>query len=100
MPLKVLPAGKADMYRSAVVEREAYLPLQTNDVLFPGPQPIDVLKYRASDLAKDTEEPNVFCFKVVDTDLEGDEIEQMISFAKWYTPMYPVRTFARQEYIA
>ncbi|KAF3761774.1 hypothetical protein M406DRAFT_281853 [Cryphonectria parasitica EP155] len=93
MPLKVLPAGKADMYRAAVIERHAYAPLKTNDILFPGPLLADSLKYRAGDLEKEVEEPNVFWFKVVDTDIEGDESEQTISVAKWtvYDQNHPVK---------
>ncbi|KAK2597849.1 hypothetical protein N8I77_012608 [Diaporthe amygdali] len=80
MVLQVLPAEEADMYRSAVIEHEAYKPLETNKILFPGPFPPDVLEHRADELKAQSKEHNTFCFKVIDTELEG---EQMISFAKW-----------------
>lgn len=81
MVLQVLPAEEADMYRSAVIENEAYKVSATNDILFPGPFPPDVLEHRANELTAQSKEPNTFCFKVIDTELEG---EQMISFTKWY----------------
>lgn len=70
------------MYRSAVIEQEAYTVFPTNKILFPGPLPPDVLKHRAEDFKKEAKEPNNFFFKVVDTDLEGDE--KMIASAKWH----------------
>ena len=70
------------MYRSAVIEHEAYKPLETNQILFPGPFAPDVLEHRANELKAQSNEPNTFCYKVIDTKLEG---EQIISFAKWYT---------------
>lgn len=82
MVLKVSPAEDADMYRSAVIEHEAYKPLETNQILFPGPFPPDVLEHRANELKAQSHEPNTFCYKVTDTELEG---EKTISFAKWYT---------------
>lgn len=81
MVLKVLPAEDCDQYRSAVIEHDAYKPLETNQILFPGPFPPDVLKHRASELKAQSNEPNTFCYKVIDTELEG---EQMIAFSKWY----------------
>lgn len=81
MVLKVLPAEEADMYRAAVIENEAYTPLETNQILFPGPLPPNALELRSEELKEQAREPNVFCLKVADTDLEG---EQMISFARWY----------------
>lgn len=77
----MLPAEEADMYRSAVIRHEAYSPLETNIVLFPGPFPPNILELSAQGLKEQAREPNVFCFKVVDTELEG---EQMISFDRWY----------------
>lgn len=79
MVLQVLPTEEADMYRSAVIENAAYTPSDTNEILFPGPFPPDVLEHRANELKAQSKEPNTFCFKVIDTELEG---EQMISFAK------------------
>lgn len=94
MPLQVLPAGDADMYRSAVIEHKAYSPLASNAVLFPGPFPPGVLDFRAEDLRKSTKEPNTFWFKVVDTELpEGDE--QTIALSKWYVHKYPARGVGR-----
>ena len=81
MVLKMLPAEEADMYRSAVVERDAYAPLESNQILFPGPFPPNVLEFRAEELKGQAKEHNTFYFKVVDTELEG---EQRISFAKWH----------------
>lgn len=81
MVLKMLPAEEADMYRSAVIEHDAYAPLETNRVLFPGPFPPNVLEFRAEEFKEQAKEPNTICFKVIDTELNG---EQMISFAKWY----------------
>lgn len=90
MPLQVLPAGDADMYRSAVIEHKAYSPLTSNAVLFPGPFPPGVLDFRAEDLRKSIEEPNTFWFKVVDTELpEGDD--QIIALSKWYVYKYRTR---------
>lgn len=83
MVLKMLPAEEADMYRSAVIEHEAYAPLETNQILFPGPFPPNILEIRAEQLKGQAKEPNVSCFKVIDTELEG---EQMISFARWCVP--------------
>lgn len=80
MVLKVLPAEDTDMYRSAVIEHEAYKPLETNQILFPGPFPPDVLEHRANELKAQSNEPNTLCYKVIDTELEG---EQMIAFSKW-----------------
>ncbi|ROW01253.1 hypothetical protein VMCG_05991 [Cytospora schulzeri] len=80
MVLKMLPAGEADMYRSAVIKHEAYAPAETNRVLFPGPFPPNILELGAEELKEQAKEPNIFCFKVIDTELEG---EQMISFSKW-----------------
>lgn len=87
MALKLLPAEEADMYHSAVIEHDAYVSLKTNDILFPGPLPPNVLELRAEELKGQAKEPNTFCFKVIDTELEG---EQMISFAKWQVS-YPER---------
>lgn len=82
MPLQVLPAmGPEDMYRCAVIENRAYGTYASNAILFPGPFPPDVLVTRGQEMQEQCEQPGSFCFKVVDTDLEGDE--QMIAFAKW-----------------
>ncbi|ROW03634.1 hypothetical protein VPNG_07198 [Cytospora leucostoma] len=86
MVLKILPAEEADMYRSAVIEHDAYAHLNTNDILFPGPLPPNVLELRAEEMKSQAREPNAFCFKVIDTELE--EGEQMISFAKWQGPLW------------
>jgi hypothetical protein len=94
MVLKMLPAEEADMYRSAVIEHEAYAPLETNQILFPGPFPTNILEIRAEQLKEQVQEPNVFCFKVIDTELEG---EQMISFARWCVP--PDRPCAAFHYL-
>lgn len=87
MPLQVLPAGDADMYRSAVIEHNAYSPLASNAILFPGPFPPGVLEFRAADFKKNAKEPNTFWFKVVDTELKGDE--QIIALSKWYRNRVP-----------
>lgn len=87
MPLQVLPAGEADMYRSAVIEHTAYSALEANHVLFPGPLPPDILKYRAEDFKKEAEDPRTFWYKVVDTEIEDNE--QSLAFAKWYTTSEP-----------
>lgn len=81
MVLKMLPAEEADMYRSAVIEHEAYAPLPSNQILFPGRLPPNVLELRAEELKGQAKEQNTFCFKVVDTELDN---EQRISFAKWH----------------
>lgn len=82
MPLEVFSAGDADMYRAAVIEHDAYKPLRTNDILFPGPFPPDVLHIRAEELKEDARDSQAFCFKVIDTEIE-DGKEQMVAFAKW-----------------
>lgn len=82
MPLELRPAEDADMYRAAVVERAAYSPLETNAILFPGPFPADILKYRAAGWKKEAQAPGTSCFKVVDTELPEDE--QLIAFSVWY----------------
>lgn len=87
MSLQVLPAGEADMYRAAVVERAAYSPLEANGILFPGPLPPDILKYRAEGFRKEAEDPKTFWYKVVDTELEADG--QSVAFAKWYAIARP-----------
>ena len=76
------------MHRSAVIEHEAYQSLETNQILFPGPFPPDVLEHRANELKTQSSEPNTFCYKVIDTELDG---EQMISFAKWYAGSFSDR---------
>ncbi|KAJ4393105.1 hypothetical protein N0V93_002312 [Gnomoniopsis smithogilvyi] len=81
MPLELRPAVEADMYRAAVIEREAYSPLETNTILFPGPFPSDVLNYRAEGWKKQARDPNTSCFKVIDTELA--EEEQLIAFSLW-----------------
>lgn len=88
MVLKVLPAEETDMYRSAVIEHEAYKRLETNQILFPGSLPPDVLDRRADELKAQSKEPNTFYYKVIDTELEG---EQRISFAKWYVDSISAR---------
>lgn len=88
MVLQVLPAEEADMYRSAVIEHEAYKRLETNQILFPGPFPPDVLEHRANELKAQSKDPNTFCYKVIDTEVEG---EQIISFAKWYVDSIDAR---------
>lgn len=82
MPLELRPAVDADMYRAAVIEREAYSPLETNTILFPGPFPPDVLHYRAAGWKKQAQAPGTSCFKVVDTELPAGE-EQIIAFSQW-----------------
>lgn len=84
MVLKILPAEEADMYRSAQIEHEAYAPLETNQILFPGPFPPNVLEMRAEELKAQAKKRNTLCFKVIDTELES---EQGISFAKWHVPI-------------
>lgn len=81
MPLQVLEANEADMYRSAVIEHEAYRPLASNAILFPGPFPPGILDFRAEELKKDAQRPGTHWLKVVDTDLEGEE--QIIALSKW-----------------
>lgn len=81
MPLKLLPAEATDMYRSAYIQREAFSPLASTPILFPGPMPSDVLDRRAEELIEEAMDPKTFWFKVVDTELE--DREQAIAFAKW-----------------
>lgn len=84
MPLQVLPiSGPADFYRFAVVERHAYDTYPSNKILFPGPFPPDVLVTRGKELQAQCEEPNTFCFKVVDEETKEDDEQQMIAFSKW-----------------
>lgn len=85
MPLELQPAVDGDMYRAAVIEHEAYSPLESNSILFPGPFPPDVLNYRAEGWRKQAKGPGTSCFKVVDTDLTGEQ--QLIAFAQWYVPI-------------
>lgn len=82
MPLELRTAVDADMYRAAVIEREAYSPLETNSILFPRPFPPDILTYRAEGWKKQAKTPGASCFKVIDTELA--EEEQLIAFAQWY----------------
>lgn len=82
MPLQLLPAeGLADMHRGAVIEKLAYDPYPSNRILFPGPFAPEALEKRAEELYDQSKEPNTLWYKVVDTDLEGDE--QIIAISKW-----------------
>lgn len=96
MPLELHPAVDADMHRAAAIEREAYSPLASNAVLFPGPLPPGALKYRAEGLKKKAARQGVYSFKVVDTALEGDE--QMIAFAQWYKEDSPTLSLSDHPY--
>ncbi|CAN8097842.1 unnamed protein product [Discula destructiva] len=81
MPLESYAAVDADMYRAAVIEREAYETQESNAILFPGALPPGALQHRADGLRKKAAEQNVSSFKVVDTELEDGE--RMIAFAQW-----------------
>lgn len=81
MPLELYPAGDADMYRAAWLEREAYAHLTSNDILFPGELPPGALEHRTEGLRQKIKEQGVCSFKVVDTELQDGE--QMIAFAQW-----------------
>lgn len=70
------------MYRCAAIERKAYGTYPSNEILFPGPFPADVLVARGEELEAQCEEPSTFFFKVVDTDREEKE-EEILAFSKW-----------------
>ncbi|PSS03387.1 hypothetical protein BD289DRAFT_421098 [Coniella lustricola] len=84
MPLQILPSRGADMYREAVVERAAYAPAPFNAILMPeGQAPPNILDVRAEGLRHELNQPGVVSYKLIDTDIEGDESEQAIAFAMW-----------------
>ncbi|RSL62154.1 hypothetical protein CEP53_004853 [Fusarium sp. AF-6] len=83
MPLKVLPANEADAPRAVAIEDIAYGPHPLGPVLFPYPSSGSSWgTSRVTDLI-DRLHKNPACrwAKVIDTDLEG---ENMIAFAMWY----------------
>ena len=86
MPLVVQPADESDAYRAALIERDAFDSSAFNSILFPGPFPPDVLKFRAEELLKQRRNDDTAVWvKIVDTDIEANEDNtQMIAFAKWY----------------
>ncbi|CAJ2501002.1 Uu.00g038550.m01.CDS01 [Anthostomella pinea] len=81
MPLELQPATEADARRSVDIEGEAYGPNPFTPILFPTPLVPGAKDFRVAELAKELREDKTSLWlKVVDTDLEG---EQMIAFAKW-----------------
>ncbi|KAI5923335.1 acyl-CoA N-acyltransferase [Camillea tinctor] len=83
MPLELHPATEADAHRAAEIEALAYQPSPFNAILFPGPFPPEARDSRAAELTTGmSEDATARCFKVVDTDVEGEQ--KMIAFAKWH----------------
>lgn len=83
MVLEVQPAFEADARRAVEIEAIAYGPNPFTPILFPGPMPANAKDERAEFLVKQLkEDPTTHWYKVVDTDLEGEE--QMVAFSKWH----------------
>ncbi|KAF7560294.1 hypothetical protein G7046_g3843 [Stylonectria norvegica] len=81
MPLQLLPATEADAARAAAIENIAYGPSPMEDALFPGPFPPGTGDRVDSLVGQLRADPSCRWLKIVDPDLEG---ENMIAFAMWF----------------
>ena len=90
MPLQAQPATEADAARAIAIEMVAYGKHPLSSILFPGPPPPpDHPSSRVNFLISQLRESPDNCkwYKVVDTDLEGED--SMIAFSMWYTYATP-----------
>jgi hypothetical protein len=98
MPLKIVPATEADMYRSAEIEKRAYGPNKSSAVFFPG-EGGKTEDRIAIMIARKNEEPAFQMMKVVDTDLEAKGEDGIIACTLWFIwsgdlrPTKPKRTW-------
>jgi len=80
MPLELRELTAADLPRGLEIEKLAYAPNPFTPYLFPGPFPEDAKNVRLDYFIKTIEEDETARHvKVIDTEIEGDEQQQMIA---------------------
>ncbi|KAK7923962.1 acyl-CoA N-acyltransferase [Apiospora marii] len=90
MPLELREFTMADLPRGLEIEKLAYAPNPFTPFLFPGPFPEEAKQMRSEYFIKTLEEDKTARHvKVIDTEIEGDEHEQMIAWAKVHVHMEP-----------
>ncbi|KAK8056033.1 Acetyltransferase [Apiospora rasikravindrae] len=96
MPLELRGFTLADLPRGLEIEKLAYAPNPFTPVLFPGPFPEEAKKIRSEYFIKTLEEDKTARHvKVIDTEIEGDENEQMIAWAKVHVHKEPPKLTPR-----
>ncbi|KAK7970456.1 hypothetical protein PG988_009529 [Apiospora saccharicola] len=90
MPLELRGFTLADLPRGLEIEQLAYAPNPFTPVLLPGPFPEETKKMRAEFFIKTFEEDKTARHaKIIDTEIEGDEHEQMIAWGKVHVYQEP-----------
>lgn len=90
MPLEIREFTMADLPRGLEIEKLAYAPNPFTTFLFPGPFPEEANKMRSEYFIRTFEEDTTARHvKVIDSEIEGDEHEQMIAWAKVHVHKEP-----------